>query len=153
MADASKYSILLEQDQLIQVPESLLSISGASSVALAVARCDTAQTICTSCLGAPCQGNNCQTSCQGQCSQSCSQSCSQGCSQTCSQVIPKPPTTAGSMTIKKVTSDSVTVGLSSISKATSYEIVWRRSTTTILEGSEETTSRTYTITGLDPDTT
>lgn len=161
MADASKCSILLEQDQLIQVPESLLSISGANPAALAVARCDTAQTICTSCLGAPCQGNNCQTSCQGQCSQSCSQGCSQGCSQTCSQgcnqscsqVIPKPPTTAGSMTIKKVTSDSVTVGLSSISKATSYEIVWRRSTTTILEGSEETTSRTYTITGLDPDTT
>lgn len=183
MADVSK-DTLLEQDQLIQIPETLLSLAMASS-AVRAASCDTAQTDCTSCLGAPCQGTNCLSSCQGQCSQSCSQTCSQGCSQTCSQSCSQtcsqscsqdcsqscsqtcsqgcsqscsqtptvsPPTASGSMSITRVGSDYVTVSLSSIGKATSYEVVWRKATTTTLEGSQETTSRTCTISGLEPDT-
>lgn len=152
MADGTE-PLILEQDRLISVPEHLLAISADSSAVMPMAACDSAQTDCTGCLGAPCQGNNCQTGCLGsaQCSQSCSQSCSQGCSQ--STVQPQPPTAAGTLTIYKVDVNSVTVRISAISKATGYEIVWRHSTATQIEGTMDVGSTgLHTIEGLEPET-
>ena len=55
------YNALSLSDTLIELPEALSAAVAAVPYAGA---CDNAQTDCEGCLGAPCQGNNCQTSCQ-----------------------------------------------------------------------------------------
>lgn len=64
-----------------------------------------------------------------------------------------PPTRTGSMSIVKAGSDYVTVRISSISKATGYEIVWREASVTDIEGTLDVgSSGRYTIDGLTPET-
>lgn len=77
------------------------------------------------------------------------------CSDTprpCSDTPLNPPTATGSLTIAKVGSDYIRVRISRIAKATSYEVVWRKTTTTSIEGSIDTTSTVVTIDGLEPET-
>lgn len=71
----------------------------------------------------------------------------------CQDVPPDPPTRAGSLTISSVGTDYVAVRISSISKATGYEIVWRRSSVSSIEDSMDVgSSGKYTIDGLEPET-
>lgn len=73
--------------------------------------------------------------------------------QPCKDVPPAPPTKAGSLMVSSIGTDYVTVRISAISKADGYEIIWRRSTTTSLEGSMDVgSSGAHTIYGLEPET-
>ena len=60
-----------------------------------------------------------------------------------------PPSSYGRITATTVTKDSITVWFSSISGASGYEIVWRKSTETALLGSAWGVSSPYIISGLD----
>lgn len=57
------------------------------------------------------------------------------------------PVEAGSITIQNITEDSVTISLSAIPYATGYHILWRRNYDSYYD-EVNTTSRTYTISGL-----
>lgn len=152
MADDSNN--LLTQDRIIEIPEFLLSSSSEKSITV-YSDCDNAQTDCTGCLGAPCQGNNCQTSCQTTCELGCQTSCQTSCQTTCqiscqSQGV-SAPTESGSLSVVSVSSASIRVKGTSISGATSYIFAYRTGT-----GSAEyktSSSTTCTISGLSPDTT
>lgn len=59
------------------------------------------------------------------------------------------PVSSGSITIQSISTNSVTISLSAISYATNYHILWKRNYDSYFDEAD-TTSRTYTITGLLP---
>lgn len=175
--------IVLAQDSLIELPESLLTAFTTSG---GVLRCNNMQTTCPGCMGASGQCSTgecatCETSqcicetfqcrpnnqCGPQCGSSlcgsaqcgnyeCSicQDCQrcqsdQGCS-SCESG--QNPTSSGSITSYSTTSDSITIHYTSISKATSYEIVYRVDGESTLYTAGTTSALSFTITGLSPQT-
>lgn len=62
------------------------------------------------------------------------------------------PTSSGSITSYSTTSDSITIHYTSISKATSYEIVYRIDGQSTLYTAGTTSALSFTITGLSPQT-
>lgn len=156
-----------KSSELIKIPERLLSINGNLNSVLYAAACDATQTGCGECAqicssqgcGTQCgpqcsQGCTIREVCTSQCNQGCSEVCSQGCSQGCDQSTPSVPK-AGTISIVKsmTTATSITVKIAAISGATSYHIVWRRSSASTVIGERTVSSAgNVTISGLDPNT-
>lgn len=92
----------------------------------------------------------CQVSCQSTCQKSCQTNAE--CSESCGESsIPG----AGTISVVKsmTTATSITVNISSISGATSYHIVWRKSSSSTVIGERTVSSAgNVTISGLDPNT-
>lgn len=133
---------------VIKIPESLPIPSEASIIATACGfycedNCEPDYESCGQCEA-------CETACQAACQdcQDC-ESC-EGCETACESSI-QYPTSYGWIFITGTTSTTISLTLGAISKATSYLIAYRPSSTSTAD-SVETTSRTYTLTGLEPNT-
>ena len=121
--------------------------------------CETADMECGETCGQSC-GSQCTTvqcgqcgsceACQSVCQLSC-QGCQSGC-QTACEASAQGPTAAGSITSYTSTADSITIRYTSISKATWYQVVYRKTSASALEYIANGNSLTCTITGLGPDT-
>lgn len=152
--------LALSIDGLVDIPESLssLSVSDISSTACewcTEIACETSAMVCGECTGQGCTGQ-CSAAecgecgvCQSACQDSCQTSC-QGCQSSCESE--QGPTTYGSITSISATSSSISITYTSISGATWYQVAYRRSSesdaTYIMNG----TSLSCTIEGLDPST-
>lgn len=127
------------------------------------------QSVCQNCLGDVCQSScqsgcqsaeGCTTTCENVCQncqgvpcqtcQDCQSTCERGCQSAC-ESSSQNPTSYGSISIGEVTSDSISLTLSSIPSATSYVIAYRPASVTTAD-TVETTSRSYTLIGLSPNT-
>lgn len=133
---------------VIKIPESLPTPSEASIIATACSfycedNCEPDYESCGQCEA-------CETACQAACQdcQDC-ESC-EGCETACENSI-QYPTSYGWISITGTTSTTISLTLGAISNATSYLIAYRPSSTSTAD-SVETTSRTYTLTGLEPNT-
>lgn len=147
MADEIE-NVVSQADSIIEIPQ-VLSVAAVAMTS--TDDCDNAQTDCDGCLGAPCQGNNCETACQSACLSACQSACQDACQETC-ELAAQYPTSYGSISITSKTATSISLRLGSISKATYYVVAYRPSYTSSAD-TYRTTSRTVTIGGLDPDTT
>lgn len=138
MADEIE-QVVSQADSIIDIPK-VLSVSAVATTS--TDDCDNAQTDCEGCLGAPCQGTNCETQCQSSCQASCQSACESSAQY---------PTSYGSITIISRTATSVSLRLSAISDATYYVVAYRPTTTSVAD-TYYTTSRSVTIDGLDSNT-
>lgn len=140
---------LYDVDSLVPIP-SYLSEDDDTGISLLSDDCPT-MAECTQCEVASqytC-GEGCTQGCYMGCAESCSESCSQSCSQSSSGSVPGVGT---SLTVSNITYNSAKISFASISGATRYTIAYRpTSTSTATEIS--TTSTSYTLTGLSPETT
>ena len=152
-------------DELIQIPEFLgiaLSSTMTPFCSICEIACETDAMWCAQCsrqsCGGQCTASQCsqgcaqcsgQSGCGSQCNQGCG-SCEGGCQSSCESAVQAPSGT-GTITSISATSTTIRITYTSISGASGYEIAWRRSgetgATTI-----RTSSLSYTITGLTPDT-
>lgn len=149
----------MSPDELIEIPESLqreVSDAGVTPMACGFCTevaCETDAMLCGECSGQSCSGQ-CDVSqcgsCQSGCQSGCQSACQNGCQSACESSAQN-PTSYGSISIGVVTSDSISLTLAFIQSATSYLIAYRPSSTSTAD-SVETTSRTYTLTGLEPNT-
>lgn len=155
----------MSPDELIEIPESLqreVSDAGVTPMACGFCTevaCETDAMLCGECSGQSCssqcdskqcgQCTGCQSSCQSACQESC-QDCQSGCQSSCESSAQN-PTSYGSISIRVVTSDSISLTLASIPSATSYVIAYRPASVTTAE-MVETSSRNYTLDGLTPNT-
>lgn len=151
-------------DNLISVPSFLsttttsATISPRCSFCVEVA-CETDAMACGQCSGQSCSGQCTSAECgqcgsceRGQCS-TCQSSCQgcQGC-QTACEGSAQHPIASGSITVVNRSSNSITLRLGAISRATSYVAAYRPTSATAAQ-TVETTSLTVTVSGLEPDTT
>lgn len=144
------------------VPEELIAALRSSGIAPYascgdIPICSTDESDCSSdggaCSDYPCKDSPCRDTCKDTCKfdSPCSTDGICGADTPCSDTPAAPPTTYGSITIVSTTSTSVTLQLSSISKATSYVVAYRKSSVTSAS-MYPTTSLSVTISGLTPNT-
>ena len=145
----------MSPDELIEIPESLqreVSDAGVTPMACGFCTevaCETDAMLCGECSGQSCSGQ-CDVSQCGSCQSGCQSACQNGCQSTCESSAQN-PTSYGSISIRVVTSDSISLTLAFIQSATSYVIAYRPASVTTAE-MVETTSRSYTLSGLSPNT-
>lgn len=145
----------MSPDELIEIPESLqreVSDAGVTPMACGFCTevaCETDAMLCGECSGQSCSGQ-CDVSQCGSCQSGCQSACQNGCQSTCESSAQN-PTSYGSISIRVVTSDSISLTLAFIQSATSYVIAYRPASVTTAE-MVETTSRSYTLIGLSPNT-
>ena len=145
----------MSPDELIEIPESLQrEVSDAVVTPMACGfctevACETDAMLCGECSGQSCSGQ-CDVSQCGSCQSGCQSACQNGCQSTCESSAQN-PTSYGSISIRVVTSDSISLTLAFIQSATSYVIAYRPASVTTAE-MVETTSRSYTLSGLSPNT-
>ena len=165
-----------DPENVIYIP-TYLSLSSNESISTLASGCCTTE--CSEYCMSSQSGGGCYEYCGESCSQSCTQSCSQSCSESsggccttecseysmscfeycgescgesCGQTSTQKPGSATSLTITSIGFSEVTIKLGSITDADYYEVAYH------VSGSSKTTyeyvySTTYTVTGLEPDTT